>query len=427
MSPQAGTITASSRFNPVPLRRVGNNIVSLFALWLLNQPAVMSYFRTVWRIFPLPGGIAWITQYDDVLEALSRPDVFQVPFGCKMEFLVPTSCPFILSVDGGDAYRRGLNAIMKAFPLGELDRISRISAQAAEAIMDAHPHQIDAVTKLMLGVPVQVCCDYYGLDVSNCDFGLWLIAISDYVFTKIGKDKVARAAARPATDNLIAVVDAAIDRVKAGHATNTIVGHFVTQQQAASARGDSALPADALLSTIVGMTVGYVAVAVMAGGHILEVLLRREDAMTSAVRAARDDNDELLTRCLLEALRFYPINPGPWRICHEDYTFTANTWGRRRIRQGTKVLVGTQSAMRDPRRVTAPGKFDPYRNSSDSMVFGTGLHWCVGAPLAIAQMTQTFKPLLRRAPVRRAPGAAGRTRYFGSFPEHLTVTYGDPW
>jgi cytochrome P450 len=425
MTPQAETIAVPSRFNPEPLRRVGNKASSLLALWLLNQSAVMAFFRTFWRIPYLPGGIAWITQYDDVREALSRPDVFEVPFGCKMEFLVPTSCPFILSVDGGDAYRRGLDAIMKAFPLGELDCISKISARTAEAIMDAHPHQIDAVSKLILGVPVQVCCDYYGLDVSNCDFGLWLLAISDYVFTKIGKDEVARAAARPATERLLAVVDAAISRVKPGHATNTIVGQFVTEQQAASARGDSALPADALHSTIVGMTVGYVAVATMAGGHILEVLLRRDDAMTAAVRAARDDNDELLTRCLLEALRLYPINPGPWRICHEDYTFAANTWGRRHIRRGTKVLVGTQSAMRDPRRVTAPGKFDPYRDSSDSMVFGTGLHWCVGAPLAIAQMTQTFKPLLRRAPVRRAPGLAGRTRYLGSFPEHLTVTYGE--
>ena len=137
ISSQAGTIAAPSRFNPEPLRRVGNNIVSLFGPWLLNQPAFMAFCRTAGRIFPLPGGIAWITQYDDVLEALSRPDVFQVPFGCKMEFLVPTSCPFILGIDGGDAYRRGLNAIMKAFPLGELKCISRLSAQAAEEIMVA--------------------------------------------------------------------------------------------------------------------------------------------------------------------------------------------------------------------------------------------------------------------------------------------------
>jgi cytochrome P450 len=425
MTPQIGMIAAPSRFNPEPLRRVGNNPISLLALWVLNQPAFMAVCRTICRIPHLPGGIAWITQYDDVREALSRPDVFKVPFGRKMESLVPTSCPFILSVDGGYAYRIGLDAIMKAFPLEELDRVRKISAQAADAILDAHPHQIDAISKLMIGVPVQVCRDYYGLDVSNCDFGLWLISISDYVFERIGRNDVARAAACPATEDLIAVVDAAISQAKAGHVTDTIVGHFVSQQQTASERGGSALPADALHSTIVGMTVGYVAVATMAGGHILEVLLRRDDAMTAAVRAARDDNDELLTRCLLEALRLYPINPGPWRICHEDYTFAANTWGRRHIRRGTKVLVGTQSAMRDPRRVTAPGKFDPYRDSSDSMVFGTGLHWCVGAPLAIAQMTQTFKPLLRRAPVRRAPGLAGRTRYLGSFPEHLTVTYGE--
>ena len=35
------------------------------------------------------------------------------------------------------------------------------------------------------------------------------------------------------------------------------------------------------------------------------------------------------------------------------------------------------------------------------MLFGFGLHWCIGAPLAETQITQTFKPLLKMAALRR--------------------------
>jgi cytochrome P450 len=420
--PQPRMTTAPARFNPQPLRHDGID----FRTWFVTRAAVMWFTRTALRIWPSGvGGYAWITQYDDVREALSRPDVFQVPFGCKMAYLVPTSCPFILGVDGGEVYRLGLDAIMKAFPLDETRRVAAISAQAAEAILDDRPNGLDAISEIMTAVPVQVCGDYYGLDISDRNFGLWLIAMSNYTFRQIGADEVAQVVARAAADNVIAVVRDAIDQVSTGQKSDTIVGHFVMQQQAAYESGCPALPADALCSTIIGMTVGYVAVTTMASAHILEVLLSREDAMKMSVCAARDDDDARLTRCLLEALRLYPINPGPFRICAKDYTFSANTWGFRRVRQGTKVLVHTQSAMRDPRRVAAPKCFNPDRDGSDSMVFGSGLHWCVGAPLAIAQMTQTFKPLLRRAPVRRVPGAAGRTRYLGAFPETLMVTYGE--
>ena len=57
--------------------------------------------------------------------------------------------------------------------------------------------------------------------------------------------------------------------------------------------------------------------------------------------------------------------------------------------------------MFDERGVVEPKKFDPDRRSHESMVFGYGLHWCIGAFLARAQITQTFKPLLKRG-IRRA-------------------------
>ncbi len=415
---------AARGFDPTGLERDGNRLSTKLALWLVTRPIVLAAARRFARVGRL-GGITWITRYDDVMEALSHPETFRVPFGAKMKHLVPTSCPFILGVDGGEAYWRGLKAIMPSFPLGELDRVRQISAATAEKIVEASPDRLEAITGLMTAVPVRVCQEYYGLDIAQPkQFGVWLMAMSNYTFRKIGIDPVAEHAASAAAPLVMAIVDGAIAAAKAGHKRGTVVGHFVQLQRDAQAGGCAAMDDTMLRSTIIGMTIGFVATATMASGHILEVLLRRKDAMSMCTQAAIAGDDDLLGRCLMEALRFYPINLGPWRICAEDYTFAKPTWQRSSVRKGAKVLVVTQSAMHDPRFVVKPGTFNPDRPTSDSFVFGKGLHWCVGAPLAIAQMTETFKPLLRRRPVRRAKGEAGRTRYFGAFPERLTVTLG---
>ena len=59
------------------------------------------------------------------------------------------------------------------------------------------------------------------------------------------------------------------------------------------------------------------------------------------------------------------------------------------------------------------------------MVFGYGQHWCLGAYIAIAQITQTFKALLLKPGLRRAPGDAGKLRTITVYPAHLTVEF-DP-
>ena len=56
------------------------------------------------------------------------------------------------------------------------------------------------------------------------------------------------------------------------------------------------------------------------------------------------------------------------------------------------------------------------------MVFSYGLHWCIGAFLARAQITQTLKPLLKRG-IRRAHGRDGQLRTIGLMPAHLTVEF----
>ena len=80
--------------------------------------------------------------------------------------------------------------------------------------------------------------------------------------------------------------------------------------------------------------------------------------------------------------------------------------------------------MLDPRNVDRPGHFDGTRDPANSLLFGHGLHWCVGKAIADAQITQAFKALLRHeGRLGRTPGADGRMKLLGLFPEHLFVQF----
>lgn len=67
-----------------------------------------------------------------------------------------------------------------------------------------------------------------------------------------------------------------------------------------------------------------------------------------------------------------------------------------RIPKGGKVMLLFASANRDERKYDAPDQFRVDRVSPDHVGFGVGVHYCLGAPLARAQMNGLWKALARR-------------------------------
>ena len=274
----------------------------------------------------------------------------------------------------------------------------------------------------MTRIPTLLCRDYYGIEFPDPKlFADCLIAMSAYIFgppSDKPSDKIAtvRAAAsyiRPLIDQAIRNARRTEDR------SRSIVARLIGMQERGA--GD---PSDEMIRTeLFGMATGFVPTNTIASGNVLEMLLRRPEFMARARKAALADDDELLWRSLFETMRFKPINIGPFRECVKDYTIAEGSSNAKRIPAGARVLVSTQSAMFDERSVVKPKTFDPDRRNHESMVFGYGLHWCIGAFLAAAQITQTLKPLLKRPGLRRAPGREGRMQMIGLMPAHLTVEF----
>jgi cytochrome P450 len=421
--PSSAQPAPQSVFDPRDLESRGP--VAAAASWVLGPGPGEWLFAFLRRFWPIPriGNWAFVTRFDDVQEVLRMDHVFGVPFGDNVVTL--NGGPnFLLGMPDGPDYQLVRKQVLSVFRRDDIDAIvTPMAARIAGKLVAASNGRIDAVQDLLTLVPTMICEEYYGVPVPDkLAFANWTIAMSTFMFGNPSDNPAYRRIALAGADRVRPVVDAAIARAKAGEGDpNTVTARLVRLQ----ADGAPGLSDVVIRSYLIGMITGFVPTNTMAAGHMLEMLLRRPDFMAPTLAAARAGDDERLKRCLFEAMRFWPLNPGPFRICLADYTIAAGKGHGRTIKAGTKMVAGTRSAMFDERKLDNPRQFDPTRPPSHYMLFGYGLHWCVGAYIAEAQITQTFKALLLKNNLRRASGDAGKLSTFGPFPAHLTVDF-DP-
>ncbi len=391
----------------------------------LFGPTLFALLRRFFPILKVPfKNLVIVSRFDDVQEVLSHDECFPVPFGDKVKEL-DGGPNFLLGIKQADTeYWRYQRLVMRAFRLEDLGEfVGPMAANFSKEIIEGARGRLDAVQDLITRVPILICESYYGVPVAEqerIDFGNWTIAMSTYMFGDPSNKPGYRRAGIAAGDRVRRHIGRAIaDAKEKGARPNTVLARMLEMQRATG--GD--VTDEEIRTILIGMITGFVPTNTMAAGHMLEMLLARTDFMVPTRQAAIAGDDDLLKRCLFEAMRFMPLNPGPFRICTRDYTVAEGSRRARTIHAGTSLLAGTQSAMFDKRRIKNPGRFDPARPATDYMLFGYGLHWCVGAFIAQTQITQTFKALLLKKDLRRAPGTAGRMQRLGPFPEHLIVEF----
>jgi cytochrome P450 len=409
---------AAHRYDPGATKQPG-----AFARFLAHPP------RWIWwllrRFWPIVNVAGWavVTRHDDVAEVLGRHDVFTVPFAAEIARLndgMDPGTPFILGIDDKAKHDEQLKRVMQAFKREEVKaRVVDPCYRFAQGILaSATPRRFDAIGGLLTRVPLDLCRDYYGVYIANDGetlqkFAYATLDVSAHLF---GPPPIKTDQASDIAANYIrAVVDRAIaaEMERPKH-SDTVLGQLA----------QNGVATNVIRAFLTGMIVGFVPTNTIASGYMLEMLLSKPDFMQQAQQAAVAGDDDLLKACLFEAMRFMALNPGPFRICSRDYTLAADTCRAKTLAKGTKVLPATESAMFDSSQVENACQFDPHRAASDYMIFGYGIHWCAGVFIAQAQITQTFKALLRQPKLRRAPEPYDRLQWRGTFPDHLFVAWG---
>src|SRR3954453_15484862 len=115
------------------------------------------------------------------------------------------------------------------------------------------------------------------------------------------------------------------------------------------------------------------------------------------------ERPELVPQAVEEVVRFEPITPFTARIMEEDVVYRDVTFPT-----GTVVIVAACAANRDGDGLAEPDRFDitAEREPHKPLTFGAGIHYCLGANLAKAELQEALTFLAPRMPGLRLGGEA---------------------
>jgi cytochrome P450 len=114
------------------------------------------------------------------------------------------------------------------------------------------------------------------------------------------------------------------------------------------------------------------------------------------------EHPELAPQAVEELMRHSPVIFGTIRKAVVDVELDGVT-----VPAGTTVMVNTAAANRDPAVFDDPDRLDITREGPASMLtFGGGIHYCLGAHLARAELAEALTVMTRRMPNPRRSGPA---------------------
>lgn len=144
-----------------------------------------------------------------------------------------------------------------------------------------------------------------------------------------------------------------------------------------------------LLSLVAALIVGGFETTVHLIGFTMSNILRRPE-LFAQLKAEPD----LIKNTVEEVLRYdFFSKLGLTRFTREDVELSGV-----KIKKGQRLIVMTNSAMHDEAVFPEPETFDVNRNTSATVAFGNGMHFCLGANLARLEVRMVVGALLERFP-----------------------------
>ena len=398
-----------------------NSILKNIQTWAFNHPDLVFLILRWVKPVVVFKNFALVTRFEHVQEVLSRDEIFLVTYQEKME-KVTAGENFFLGMQNTPRYTRDVSNMRLAVRREDIaERVAPFVDDCAEKIMASVQGKIDVPAELSRVVATRLIGDYFGTPGWNeVEFADAATSMFQYLFFPDDSEleKTALAAAAKSRD----YIDDTIAKRKRNRRQHDDILERCLQMQDANMPGMTDLD---IRNNFLGLIIGAIPTTSKCAVLVLDYLLSQPNLLEQAQQAARADDNDTLTRYMLEALRFNAFTPGIGRIAAEDYVLGRGTWRATKIPKGANVLVATQSAMMDCLKLKSPRQFRLDRPDYQYMHFGFGLHTCFGQYINRAQITRIVKAVLKRQGLRRAAGQEGQIQYAGPFPVHFVLEFDD--
>ena len=340
------------------------------------------------RVVALADGSYALGRYDDVLALLHDPRVSSDPHTLtdSSNRIVADRPPFInQDPPGHDRLRRESERFFG--PPVSPDVVTGLEPEIRrqiDTLIDAFPEsgEVDLVGDFAYPLPVEVICQLLGVPPADQPkFGAWADATASGLDPAHLEDS--DEAVKRRNEGLLALFGYLGELVKKqrGHPDGSMLSSLANDR-GPDAMSDQDLQVTGVLLLIAGHET---TVNLITNGML--TLLRNPDALARLRR-----EPAWVVPVVEELLRLEPpVQYLPSRAALADITVDGTT-----IPKGSALNLLIAAANRDPDRFTGPDRFDPDRPDNQHLGFGSGLHYCFGAPLARIEVHEALAALASR-------------------------------
>lgn len=328
----------------------------------------------------------FITGYDEAREVLGSPHVgtqeqmnvmLDVAPATKLNESTRTMLRNLMLLTDPPLHTRLRGLVNRAFTPKQVSRIEPMMASMVEELVTQFGDEIDLMTDFAVPFPAMVISELFGFDRSDW---AWLRDLS--------------AALTQITDPVRGYDPAEVDRAQAELSSRVLelakerrenpADDLITGLALAEAEDGDRLSEDELVS---------VSALILIAGHettsgmiALSVLMLNEHP--EQLEQLRE-RPELWPNAVDELLRFDPTLRVDPRYALETFDLAGHT-----IKAGQNIVVLPQLANRDHRRFDDADELRVDRDDPSPLSFGHGIHFCLGANLARAELRSALPPLM---------------------------------
>jgi len=284
------------------------------------------------------------------------------------------------------------NLVSKAFTVRTVTRlrprIHELTGQLVDAALDAR--EFDLIDAIAYPLPLTMVCELVGVPAeAHASIRTWASALARGFDPDILLTPRERAERSAAARDFLAYFRTLIDERRARPADD-----LLSALAAVEDCGD-VLTETELLATCVTLIVAGHETSVNLVGNGLLALMRDQGTLAQLRR-----RPELVPAAVEELLRYEPPAAMTTRAATRPMTIAGHDFA-----PGDGVVVLICSANRDKRAFTEPDRLDVrrYHNRKSRptrhLGFSLGIHYCLGAPLALLEMEILLEVILRRVRV----------------------------
>jgi cytochrome P450 len=292
------------------------------------------------------------------------------------------------------AHTRLRTLLMKAFNARQIDLLREISQSTADELIDALPagQPFDIMSQFALPMPIRIICRMMDVRVEDAPM--------------LGADvgRLAQAfEAAPLNADQIAMTNTALSNLEA-YFRDVVAARrrkpgtdLISTMLSVNDNGDTLSEDEIIWNVIFVFAAGHETTSNMIGNAL--IALHRHPDQLDKLRA----QPELLTRAVNECVRYDSSVQVVQRVALEDTEVEGIA-----IPAGTIVVLSLGAANRDPSQFDEPDTLliERPESASPALMFSGGIHYCLGARLAMLELETALGTVLRRLPELRLTNLA---------------------